>query len=405
MKITDERRNGIRVAHIVDCFGAGGIATGVFGLIRSTRDLIDHSVISLSDDVRLANKLDPSPPIHVLKPGSTKLIGFSARLAWLARRQRIDVLHCNNQFAWLDTSLAARLSGVPCLQTFHGVERPVDEFGGEVRLKCRLAACLGTAVTAVGEASRRMVCELSGIPEVSVEVIPNGIDLDRFRPRAAGDPRWRSLRGELGIGPEVDLVVHVAGLRPVKDQSTLLHAWRKVMDSRNRSSAHDALLLIVGEGECRGQLGALAQELQISGGVRFLGQRRDLEDLLPTSDIFVLSSISEGLSFAILEAMACALPVVATRVGGNDELVEDGGTGILTPPRDSAALAAALVGLLDDPGRRIQMGERGRRFVEQRHDAVRSAERYVGLYQKLAAGRSRNDLHRRRARSPAQTTL
>src|SRR5262245_8371549 len=125
MKMTNERHNGISVAHVVDCFGAGGIATGVWSLIHSTRDLIDHSVISLSDDVRLADTLDPCPPIHVLKPGRSKLIGFSARLALLARRERFDVLHCNNHFAWLDTSLAARITGRPCLQTFHGVERPV----------------------------------------------------------------------------------------------------------------------------------------------------------------------------------------------------------------------------------------------------------------------------------------
>ncbi len=178
--------------------------------------------------------------------------------------RRIDVLHCNNQFAWLDTSLAARITGRPCLQTFHGVERPVHELAGDVRLKCRLAARLGSGVTAVGEASRRMVCDLSGIREESVEVITNGIDLDRFRPHPPRDRRCSGLRGELAIGPDVDLVIHVAGLRPIKDQKTLLHAWRLVMESRNRLSGREPILLIVGEGECRDELRTLAEELQIT---------------------------------------------------------------------------------------------------------------------------------------------
>jgi glycosyltransferase involved in cell wall biosynthesis len=391
----------IRVGHIVDCFGAGGIATGVFTLVRSTAGLIDHTIISLSNDLRLLAQLPSETPAFVIKPGPTKLVGFSARLALLARRQRLDVLHCNNQFAWLDTSLAARITGRPCLQTFHGVERPVHELSSDVRLKCRLAARLGNMVTAVGEASRRMVCELSGVPVESVEVIPNGIDLVRFRPRPADGGPSSFLRAELGIGPDVDLVIHVAGLRPVKDQKTLLRAWRLLVESRNQFPGREPILLIVGEGECRDQLSNLAEELQITRCVRFLWQRRDIDELLPACNVFVLSSISEGLSFAILEAMACALPVVATKVGGNAELVEDGKTGILTPHQDPAALATALGRLLDQPGLRLQMGNRGRHFVERHHDAARSAERYVELYQRISSGSSRKDRRPTSARSKA----
>ncbi len=376
----------------------------MFTLVRTTLDLVDHTIISLSDDLRLLALLPPEIPAFVIKPGPSKLVGFCARLGLLARRQQLDVLHCNNQFAWLDTSLAARITGRPCLQTFHGVERPVHELAGGDRLKCRLAARMGSRVTAVGAASRRMVCELSGIPEESVEVIPNGIDLDRFRPRAPADPRRSALRDELAIGPDVLLVVHVAGLRPVKDQKTLLRAWRQVMESRAQDSSLGSLLLIVGEGECRDELQRLAEELGITRAVRFLGQRRDLENLLPACDVFVLSSISEGLSFAILEAMACALPVVATRVGGNGELVEDEMTGILTPPQDAAALAVALVRLLDHPGLRVSMGAVGRRFVERNHDAARSAELYIDLYQRMAVGLSRKDRRQGRARSSAAIT-
>ena len=379
------------MGHLVDCFGAGGIATGVLSLIGFTGEQVDHTIISISDDLRLLARLPSTTPAYVIKPGPSKLIGFCARLARLARRQRIDVLHCNNQFAWLDASMTARIISRPCLQTFHGVERPVAEIARDVRWKCWLAARLGSVVTAVGEASRRMVCDLSGVPEQCVEVIPNGIDLDLFQPRPRGHRLRSELRDELAIGPDVDLVAHVAGLRPVKDQKTLLQAWCLVMEARERSHRPEPLLLMVGEGPCQDELLYLAGELRITRAVRFLGQRRDLNEILPACDLFALSSISEGLSFAILEAMACALPVVATRVGGNSELVEEGETGFLTPPRDPVALSKALISLLDNPGQRLRMGESARHVVELRHDAAKSAERYLRLYRKMVAGPPRDD--------------
>jgi len=376
----------IRVGHIVDCFGAGGIATGVCALARSTSDRVGHAIISLRDDFRLLDRLPPGTDAFVVEPGPTKLVGFSLRLAALVRRERIDVIHCNNQFAWLDSSLASRLTGRPCLQTFHGVEKPVEELPSAVHRKCRIAARLGSRVTAVGDASRRMVCALSGIPEEDVEVIPNGVDLARFRPaRGPGDPRRAALRAALGVAPDAPLVVHAAGLRPVKDQATLIRAWRVVADHHAaRRSGPDPLLLMVGEGECRDDLASLADGLGIAGSVLFLGHRPDLDDLLPAGDLFVLSSISEGLSFAVLEAMACGLPVVATDVGGNRELVADGATGLLVPPRDPLSLASALGRLLAEPGLGLAMGARGRTEVERSYDLAAAARRYVELYESLA---------------------
>jgi glycosyltransferase involved in cell wall biosynthesis len=371
------------VGHVVDCFGAGGIATGVLELVRATHGRVDHSIISLVDDLRLLAQLPAKPPAYVFRPGPTRLLGFCGRLAWLVCRKRIDVIHCNNHFAWLDSSLAARLTGRVCLQTFHGVEKPLAEMPRDVRLKCRLAAKVGSVVTAVGEASQTMVCTLGGLPRQKVEVIPNGVDLARFRPCPPGTLR-RALRERLGLPPEAPLVIHVAGLRPIKDQATLLRTWGLVVESLGPESPAP-LLLVAGEGPCRQELEDLSGKLQLTDRVRFLGQRRDLEALLPVCDAFVLSSLSEGMSFAILEAMAAGLPVVATRVGGNGELVEDRASGLLVPARDPAALAGALVELLRDAEMRLRMAGRGRQIVEERFDQARSIERYVALYQQLAS--------------------
>src|SRR5262249_17268086 len=133
----------------------------------------------------------------------------------------------------------------------------------------------------------------------------------------------------------------------------------------------------------------LAKQLNIGPTIRFLGQRRDLPSLLPCCDLFVLSSISEGLSFAILEAMAAGLPIVATRVGGNCQLVEDGINGLLVNARDPSELGLALRRLLEDSVERLRMGREGRRTVEQNHDSTLMARRYLDLYARLLDGKRR----------------
>jgi glycosyltransferase involved in cell wall biosynthesis len=374
----------LHVGHVVDCFGAGGIATGVLELIRATQGAVRHSIISLVDDLRLLDQLQPEPRAYVLKPGRTRLLGFSSRLAWLVCRHHIDILHCNNHFAWLDSALTARLTGCLCLATFHGVEKPLAEMPRDIRAKCRVAARLGSAATAVSAASRTMVCTLSGLPPRAVQVIPNGVDVGRFVVCAPDAPQRRELREVLGVPPATELAVHVAGLRPIKDQVTLLRAWQQTLSARGGDGGPMPVLLVAGEGQCGPALQALARELGIAGNVRFLGQRRDLNTLLPACDLFVLSSLSEGMSFAILEAMAAALPVVATRVGGNGELVQDGKTGTLVPARDPAALAGALVELLRDPAQRLRFGLRARQVAEQQFDQAVTAKRYLDIYRHLA---------------------
>jgi glycosyltransferase involved in cell wall biosynthesis len=384
-----QHRTKLRVGHVVDCFGAGGIATGVLNLMRATEGRIDHAVISLADDLRLLPQLATEPAVCVIKPGLTRIIGFCSRLIRVAQRLRLDILHCNNYFAWLDTSLAARLAGCACLQTFHGVERRLEEMPRDVRIKCRLAAALGTAVSAVGEASRDMVCALSGLPATSVVIIPNAIEVEGFRRLHPDSPERRALRRDLGVAADTAIIIHAAGLRPIKDQATLLRAWRLMIAEPGPSRQRPPLLLIAGEGELRQDLRQLAHQLEVSQYVRFLGQRPDLPTLLPSCDLFVLSSLSEGLSFAILEAMACGLPVVATGVGGNRELVRDGVNGFLVPPQDPRALAAAMQKLLGDPHERVAFGRRGRSFVEENHDLDEMANRYLQLYERLVAKRLR----------------
>ena len=141
----------------------------------------------------------------------------------------------------------------------------------------------------------------------------------------------------------------------------------------------------MGGGRREGEIRQAAESLDLSGLVHFLGSRRDVPDLLQAMDIFVLPSYSEGLSLALLEAMAAGLPVIVSRVGGNPEVVTDGVTGLLIPPRDAAALAGALEWLLTDPALAEKLGENARDYVKANYSLERLGREINGIYEELVA--------------------
>lgn len=214
----------------------------------------------------------------------------------------------------------------------------------------------------------RWLVEDIGLPRSKVLTICNGVDTHRFCPGGR-----QVARAALGIGPEAIVIGTVARLDPVKDQAGLLRAFSRVADDPR------ALLLLAGDGPCRPELETTVSELGLDGRVRLLGERDDVPSVLAAMDVFVLCSIGEGISNTILEAMATGLPVVATRVGGNPELVVDGETGFLVEPRSPAALAAPLRRYLEDPGLLAHHGRSARDLAE----AEFSLERMVGAYEQL----------------------
>jgi glycosyltransferase involved in cell wall biosynthesis len=206
------------------------------------------------------------------------------------------------------------------------------------------------------------------VPRRKVLVIPNGIDLSRFPAPPGRRPA------------AVRRAIHVARLHPVKDQTTLLHAVRQVADAEP-----DFRLDIVGDGPAWDELAALHEKLALERHVRFLGFRGDVREMLGGADLFVLSSVSEGISLTLLEAMAAGLPVVATDVGGNREVVAHRETGLLVPPRSPEALAAAMLRLVRDPATARRMGAAGRERVEKQFDLRRVVQTYERLYLSLLA--------------------
>jgi glycosyltransferase involved in cell wall biosynthesis len=319
-------------------------------------------VLCLQEMGTLAGRLEAlGVPVESLDcPGLPKvrtLFRLTRRLSTL----RPDVLHTHNPTPHLFGSLAGRLLGVPAIvHTKHGRNYP-DRFRA-VSVN-RLASALTHTIVPVSDDAACVARQAEGVAPRKLTVIRNGIDLEKFplpAPRGAATGKH---------------AIHVARLNPVKDQKTLLQAIRFVVRVEPNFR-----LDLVGDGPAATELLALRDELSLGDCVHFLGYRQDVSSLLAGADLFLLSSLKEGISLTLLEAMATGLPIVATDVGGNREVVAHGETGLLVPPRSPEALAGAILSLIQDPNRARAMGTAGRRRVEDHFDLRQVVATYEELY-------------------------
>src|SRR5690606_7128122 len=203
--------------------------------------------------------------------------------------------------------------------------------------------------------------------------LPNGIHPQPFRERSA--QMRAQLAASLGLAPDTQLIGFVGRLNWAKDLQTMIAAFARVCARRD-----DVALVLVGEGSERGAVEAAIARAGIGGRVFLLGDRNDVPQLLPAFSIFAMSPISEGYSIALLEACASALPIVATRVGGNGEIVADGVNGLVVPPGAPEALAAAFERLLGDPPLAAEMGGAGRAWLLSNATFEVMSSRYLDVY-------------------------
>ncbi len=228
-------------------------------------------------------------------------------------------------------------------------------------------------VICVSEAVRQVVLEREGVDEARTSVIHNGVELPQRTSTWANNQDTRS---ELGLSSAHLIVGMVANLnRAVKGVEYFVEAMPLIL-----GEVPEARFLILGGGPDEGALRSKTRELRVQDRVVFGGFRPDIERFYPVMDVSVLTSLSEGLSMTVLESMSFGLPVVVTRVGGNPEIVRDGETGFLVPPRDPEAFAERVVQLLKNQELRERMGESGRRVVQERFTLSSTAARYEEVY-------------------------
>jgi glycosyltransferase involved in cell wall biosynthesis len=283
--------------------------------------------------------------------------GVSPALVRRLRELRPHAVHLQHFLGLNKLGLPARLAGVPrVVVTEHTVHDVDQSLAG--RFRARLTWRLADAITVIHPSIRQYLCERIGIPASRIEVIPIGIETDRYTAR--GRSEWRS---RLGLGSDVTFV-YVGRLAPVKNVPGLIAAFLAVMARRGGG----ARLLVVGDGQDRERCRRLVAEHTSGGLVSLLGEQQDTRPYLSAGDVFVMNSRSEGTPRALLEAMSTGLPAVCPAVGGVPDLLA--GRGWLTQPDDPASLEAALGRVLDEPQAIAALGALCREYVTAHYDAA-----------------------------------
>ena len=295
------------------------------------------------------------------------------RLVRLVRAWRPAVLHSHMLHANLMARAVRLFAPVPAVvSTIHNIYE-----GGRLRmLGYRLTNGLVDHVTIISQAAADRFVREGIVPASLLEVVPNGVDTDRYRSVPPG-ARER-LRQSVGLGAEFAWLA-VGRFEAAKDYPNMLRAFARV-----REEQPGAVLLLVGRGSLQAETEALAATLGLEGRVRFVGTREDVPEFMTVADGYVMSSAWEGMPMVLLEAAAAGLPIVATRVGGNQEVIRDGATGFLVPPGDDGALGAAMLRLMALPEtERRAMGARGRDHVRQHYGLGRVVDRYEAVYREV----------------------
>jgi len=363
----------LRVMHVVFCFHPGGMELGVLKLVNGLDPRrVQSALCSTRPGAELAPLLAPHVPLFELR----RRDGNDPRLVWemyrLFCRERPHVVHTHAWGTLLEGLIAARLARVPVV--VHG-EHGTLQLRRRQRLFQKYAWSRVDRLLSVStRLAERMAHEVEFPPD-RIQTIHNGVELSRFQGRITRD----AARQELALPTDKPIVGAVGRLVPVKDHACLVEAVALL-----GREGLQPMLVIAGDGPLRGATEERASALGIEHQVRLLGHRNDIERVLAALDVFVLPSRSEGLNNTILEAMAAGLPVLATRVGGADEMVVDGATGLLVEAGAPEKLATALRRLLSDPAMAATMGRAGRARAEMDFDLARTVLKYERLYTDLA---------------------
>jgi glycosyltransferase involved in cell wall biosynthesis len=364
----------IRIAHLFDTRGPGGAETVLVTLVRGLDPSKFQSFPCIREKSWMREQLRAHDCVfHFLQDARSYDLSFLAGLVKFLRQQKINVVHSHEFFMNVYGTMAARLANIPSVVTVHG---QVDYASQKLRrrLACRWMSVGSRMVMVSNQLGGRFHKEV-GVDRKRMRTIYNGIDTDAFQE----NNNLPELRSELGLPEGVPIVGMVGNLYPVKGYPYFIRAMKLV-----KKDFPDVRVIICGRGKLQRELELLANECGLADSVSFLGFRADVPRLLQLMDVFVLSSLTEGLSLSILEAMAAGKPTVVTDVGGNHEIVVEGETGFLIPPENPVAIAEKVCCLLRDRALGLEMGRNGRQRTRDRFSRERMVQAYQELYETLA---------------------
>ena len=371
------------VVHIIYALSTGGLENGLVNIInRSPPERYRHVIICLTTADDFAQRIT-TPDVQVIE--LHKRAGYDlecyARLRRLLRELAPDIIHSRNMAA-LESQLCS--IGLPKVKRVHGEHgREVNDLDGsnwKYLIFRKFMRFFVHRYIAVSKDLQSWLISMVGVKKNKVTQIYNGVDHSRFAPQSVKPlallpAQWQQLDGILVVGT-------VGRLTPVKHQQLLLRAIAHLRET-DPKLVDRVRLLIVGDGPLFAQLTQLVEQLALQDFVWMPGDRKDVPALLQAMDVFVLPSLGEGISNTVLEAMASGLPIIATAVGGNVELVEPDFNGSLISAGDFLALSSALATLLQNDGERNRQGVNARQGVCERFDWDRTVDSYLQVYDEL----------------------
>ena len=370
----------IRVLQVIGALDVGGAEHVVASLARQVDSSRFEMAICCTRGLgRLAEGLrDDGISVLLAAPPNRRYRHFTS--LWLRRVIRQFRPHVVHSHTLTGLSVVGPLAYLrlipPWIHTFHYGNYPYAR-KQDMRTE-RLLSRMATQLVAVSDAQRKVLVSYHRIPQDRIVSVPNGVSRNPALDVPGARERKRS---EFGFSPSDVVIGSVAVLTEQKGISFLLQATREVVRGRR-----DVKVIIVGGGPLEASLRAEAAALDLSSTVTFTGWRQDVPEILPMLDVFVMPSLWEAMPLALLEAMAARRPIVVTDVGENALLVDGGQCGIVVPPRNVPALAAAMSSLLSDPERASSLGELALRRLTDRFGVSRMVGRYEQLYSEAAPG-------------------
>lgn len=369
------------IVHVVHRFDTGGMENGMVNLFNALPpQRYRHTVVALTGYSDFRQRISAQAvEFHALQRAPGHGLGWAARLWKLLRQLKPDLVHTRN-LAALEAQFVAAAAGIRA--TVHGEHgRDVFDLHGrnwKYNLLRRAARPLVSNYIAVSQDLETWLRLTIRVPPHKLHQIYNGVDSAKFHPREGARPAFAH--------PESIVFGSVGRMVEVKDYPMLARAFIQLVH-RQPERAERARLVIVGEGPARGVCQALLQQAGLAHLAWLPGERDDIAEIMRAFDVFVLPSKNEGISNTVLEAQASGLPVIATAVGGNVELVKADVNGMLVAPGDINDMAQALLGYLDSPARIAEHGGQARRQAEQRFSIAAMAEAYARVYDRTLGRR------------------
>jgi glycosyltransferase involved in cell wall biosynthesis len=377
----ETQKQELRILHVIETLDMGGAETVVANIVNNMSPGFRTDICCLMHSGPVAERIRPEVDIIELGKsvhGNDYLIPH--KLARILKAKQIDIVQSHDWGTLLESVAGSTLAGVASVHMAHGptIHYPANDSMGRIkkiirRKAERLASMKVQCAIAVSEIVKKELISDAGFPAEKVVLIHNGIDLS---PVTLGD--LAAKRRQLNLSTGDFLLVTVGRLAEIKNYPLVLKAL-----ARARKFAPTLNLIMVGDGPERNKLEEISRNLGISQFVHFLGERKDVHDWLAISQAFVLPSFYEGISIALLEAMASGLTVIATRVGGNPEVIMNGINGYLVESEDIDGLSNLFINLAMDVARRDEIGHAARAHVTDKFDLKKTICNYEKIYMKI----------------------